>query len=394
MRLFMYLGKGALCLRLPLLRSRPSSIYSGETEHLVKKIEHRFGRALVPNVRSALLQVPLHLFVESYYQQYGNHLRWDLISFPSTDDVYQDEALVTKVDKGGHPICSSSQPSVMALQLEALDLHPGLSVLEIGTGTGYNAALMDVLVRPTGHVTSIDIDPELVSTAIQHLASTGAESVLATKGDGFEGYLSQAPYDRVLATCAVRSLPRTWVAQLALGGLLVANLRLNLVSVFLLLKKIDTMTLRGCFLDICASYMEMYNAGRQPPSPRIGWKVYDAEPRHELQLPANLSELFAQPAYSLLLQCLLPHVIKKYRAFPDRDEIHLYLMDPSFPGEAILVEGNHVTLIGTQEHLEKRLLQSIEWYDRFHPTIEDYQVIFAETQAQIHLGDMCFSLEI
>lgn len=369
-------------------------IYSGETERLVKKIECQLGRALAPNVRAALLQVPRHLFVESYYQQHGNYLQWDLISYPSTDDIYQDEALVTKVDKVGHPICSSSQPSVMALQLEALDLHPGLSVLEIGTGTGYNAALMGVLVRPTGHVTSIDIDPELVSTAIQHLAVASAESVLATEGDGFQGYPSQAPYDRVLATCAVRSLPRTWVAQLALGGLLVANLRLNLVSVFLLLKKIDTMTLRGCFLDICASYMEMYNTERQPSSLRIGWNIYDAEPRHELQLPANLTELLAQPAYSLLLQCLLPHLTRKYRAFWDRDEIHLYLTDPSFPGEAILVQGDHVTIIGTQEHLEKRLLQSIAWYARFRPTIEDYQVDFSETQAQIHLGDICFSLEI
>ena len=76
---------------------------------------------------------------------------------PALEDIYRDQALVTKIDQQGRPICSSSQPSLMALQLEALDVHRGHIALEIGTGTGYDAALMSHLVGH-GQVVSIDID--------------------------------------------------------------------------------------------------------------------------------------------------------------------------------------------------------------------------------------------
>jgi len=143
-----------------------------ETEHLVENIEKRLERRLNSQVRIAFLQVPRHLFTEHYYRQQGNYLVWVWvrIATPVPEDIYCDEALVTKIDEWGHPISSSSQPGVMARQLEALDLRPGLSVLEIGTGTGYNAALIGALVGSTGQIISIDIDQELITTAIKNLS--------------------------------------------------------------------------------------------------------------------------------------------------------------------------------------------------------------------------------
>ena len=73
--------------------------------------------------------------------------------------VYSDEALITRRDDEGMPTSSASQPSVVAMMLEALDLEPGMRVLEIGAGTGYNAALMAEMVGDAGLVTTIDIDP-------------------------------------------------------------------------------------------------------------------------------------------------------------------------------------------------------------------------------------------
>src|SRR5207248_5596471 len=118
-------------------------------EPFVQIMEQCLGRKLVLPVRNAFLQVPRHLFVPQYYQQQGNNLSWDLV--PATQErIYQDEVLVTQIDRRGIPSSSTSQPSVMAEQLEALALVPGQRVLEIGVGTGYNAALMGVIVGDTG----------------------------------------------------------------------------------------------------------------------------------------------------------------------------------------------------------------------------------------------------
>lgn len=179
------------------------------TIRLVESIEKRLGRKLNAPVRDAFLQIPRHLFIEHYYRQQGNSLTWDRIAMPAMEEISADEALVTKIDEQGRPLSSSSQPSVMAYQLEQLDLRPGLSALEIGVGTGFNAALMGALVGPTGQVTSIDIDQEIVETACRHLCAAGIKNVYAITGDGFDGSPEHAPYDRMLATCAVRAIPCT-----------------------------------------------------------------------------------------------------------------------------------------------------------------------------------------
>src|SRR5260221_9164086 len=191
-------------------------------EQLVEAIEQELGRPLYPPVRQAFLQVPRHLFVEQYYQQRGNSLTWDLVQ-ATTESVYQDQPLVIQIDQQGRPTSSSSQPSMMAIQLDALDLESGQSVLEIGAGTGYNAALMGVLVGQGGEVTSIDIDGDLVLEASKMLARAGANNVRILQEDGFVGGLAYAPYDRILATCSVRSIPRAWVDQLKPQGLLWCN---------------------------------------------------------------------------------------------------------------------------------------------------------------------------
>jgi protein-L-isoaspartate(D-aspartate) O-methyltransferase len=364
------------------------------TESLVEAIEQQLARKLNPQVREAFLQIPRHVFIAHIYRQQGNRLAWDYIDTPTPEEIYCDEALVTRIDEKGIPISSSSQPSVMARQLELLNFRPGLSVLEIGTGTGYNAALMGALVGSTGQIISIDIDPELITTAARHLDTAGITNVLATIGDGFQGYPEYAPYNRLLATCAVRTLPRSWIEQLALDGLLLVNLRLHLSSVFLLLKKATPTTLEGRLFDLDAAYMEMQSAAGLPPSLQVDWKTYDSQPSHEIPLPANLTELLKRPAYSVLLECLLPSLRKKYRAVPGEDEVHTYLVDVAVPGTAIQVRGDHAVIIGGQEYLKTRLLQSIEWYQRFDLTMEDYSISLDEAGATLHVGDMHFLLEI
>ncbi|HTX28737.1 MAG TPA: methyltransferase, FxLD system [Streptosporangiaceae bacterium] len=149
------------------------------------------------SIASALRDVPRHLFLPD--------LRPDL--------AYADEAIVTKRDEAGRPVSSSSQPAMMAIMLYQLGLAPGQRVLEIGAGTGYNAALMQHIVGDSGQVTSVDIDPELVGKARAHLASAGYPEVTVVCADGAEGCPEHAPYDRIIATVGVSDLAPAWLDQ-------------------------------------------------------------------------------------------------------------------------------------------------------------------------------------
>jgi protein-L-isoaspartate(D-aspartate) O-methyltransferase len=160
-------------------------------------------------VEEALRTVPRHLFV------------------PHVDvgTAYNDQAVVTRW-QDGEAISSASAPSIVALMLELLDLRPGQRVLEIGAGTGYNAALMARLVGESGQVVTIDIDDEIVQEARAHLKAVGVENVQVICGDGALGWSEGAPYDRVILTASVADLVPAWHEQLVRGGRLVGPLRL------------------------------------------------------------------------------------------------------------------------------------------------------------------------
>ena len=123
-----------------------------------------FNQALVDELKSmGCIQTPR---VEAAFQAV---LRHRFIPETPLEEVYSDRVILTKQDQNGQWISSSSQPAIMAIMLEQLDLEPGQKVLEIGAGTGYNAALMAHIVGETGQVVTIDIDDDLVEVAQAHL---------------------------------------------------------------------------------------------------------------------------------------------------------------------------------------------------------------------------------
>ncbi len=139
-----------------------------------------------------------------------------------------DEPLTTQWDDGAHPgpgpgrvaTSSSSMPGVVFAMLSDLDLAEGMSVLEIGTGTGWTAGLMAHRLGDTA-VTSIEVDPAVADRARAALEGAGLRPRVLT-GDGLLGHPGGAPYDRVVATCGMRRIPYAWVEQTAPGGLIVA----------------------------------------------------------------------------------------------------------------------------------------------------------------------------
>ena len=111
-----------------------------------------------------------------------------------------------------------SQPYIVALMTELLGLQPGERVLEIGTGSAYQAAVLAELVD---EVYSIEIVPELAASAAQRLQELGYDNVRVKQGDGYYGWEEYAPFDAIIVTCAPDHVPQPLVNQLAEGGRLV-----------------------------------------------------------------------------------------------------------------------------------------------------------------------------
>jgi protein-L-isoaspartate(D-aspartate) O-methyltransferase len=113
---------------------------------------------------------------------------------------------------------AASAPRLVAAMLELAQVATGMRILEIGTGSGYNAALLRELVGPQGQVTSVDIDSTLVAEASERLNAAGYADIEVTAADGYFGVARRAPFDRVLATVGCADVAPAWLAQLAAGG--------------------------------------------------------------------------------------------------------------------------------------------------------------------------------
>lgn len=154
--------------------------------------------------------------------------------------VYSNTVVVTQFDDGHTcwpqtgeiPTCSASMPSTVVGMLEQLDVRRGHSVLEIGTGTGFNAALLAELVGPSGCVTTVEIDPDLASAARTRLSRAGFAGVHVATGDATSGIVEAEPFDRVISTASVHlgRIPYPWVAQTRPDGVILTPVRADLTS--------------------------------------------------------------------------------------------------------------------------------------------------------------------
>jgi protein-L-isoaspartate(D-aspartate) O-methyltransferase len=193
---------------------------------------------LTPDWRPSFLAVPREIFIpDTIWRQDTTRSGPDLV--PLRKDEYPemwhelasgDDSVITQVDDG-HPVgpggigdnvtSSASMPRVVALMLKHLAVHDGQRVLEIGTGTGWNAALLAHRLGPD-HVTSIEIDSAIAAHARTALTKAGYGDVTVISADGKNGYPPHAPYDRLIATVACTQMPYAWIAQIRPAGRIVA----------------------------------------------------------------------------------------------------------------------------------------------------------------------------
>jgi protein-L-isoaspartate(D-aspartate) O-methyltransferase len=138
--------------------------------------------------------------------------------------IYADTALATR-RIGGMPASSTSQASLVAKMLELLDLSEGLKVLEVGAGTGYNAALLAQVVGDQRLVITVDVLEDVVDQTRRLLADAGYPRIQVLLRDGFEGVPEQAPFDRIVATVGCSDLSPHWAEQLAGDGAMLVPLQ-------------------------------------------------------------------------------------------------------------------------------------------------------------------------
>ncbi|MFF0148263.1 methyltransferase of ATP-grasp peptide maturase system [Amycolatopsis sulphurea] len=185
----------------------------------------------------AFAAVPRHVFLPRFFVPEDG--TWSAVERADPgwlERVYSRDVLVTQLDDTpakwlqarefgpvtGVPTSSSSMPGIMAIMLEELLVRDGDRVLEIGTGTGYNAGLLSHRCG-SGQVSTVDIDAELVDAARERLAECGYAPACAT-GDGALGFPAGIVFDRILCTAAVSTIPLAWLEQTVPGGHIVTTL--------------------------------------------------------------------------------------------------------------------------------------------------------------------------
>jgi protein-L-isoaspartate(D-aspartate) O-methyltransferase len=132
--------------------------------------------------------------------------------------------------EGGGLVAQSSSQQVIADLIDRLDLEAGMSVLEIGTGSGYSTALLARLAGATGRVVSIDVVADLVERAERLLAADGYSNTTVLRTDGAQGAPEHGPFDRIIAWATAPHLPATWTTQVAPAGVIVSPIALAPVS--------------------------------------------------------------------------------------------------------------------------------------------------------------------
>lgn len=338
----------------------------------------RGGRSVTTlAVEAAFRKVPRHLFVP--------HV--------SPEEAYRDTAIPTRW-AGGWPTSSSSQPAIMAIMAEQLSLEPGHRVLEIGAGTGYNAAILQELVGPSGQVVTVDIQPDVAAAAASHLRGAGYDGVTVVTGDGGFGHPSGAPFDRIIVTAAVADASPHWDEQLVEGGLFVAPLRVSTMSLSVAFEKqgrvlrsrsaqcCGFMPLVGAFgtdgadpsLELGDDLFLMGPGSRMATVPMVQGLLHES-PRRVGDLIIPMDDFGLGGGLGLYLALEEAGMLDLATPNPKRWGFHTMtgLLDPSGPS-LCLVRRDAVVVYGTDAASARMRARAGEWVEMSRPGVDRARV--------------------
>lgn len=209
---------------------------------ILEKARYLFADNLIDlKIETAFLETPRHLFVNCY--RLSGQEKWNQVNQSNLEQhlsiLYRDDSLDLWRKDSERRSSTISQPSLVLYMLNLLQLEPGHKVLELGAGSGWNAALMGHIVSESGHVYSVEIIPEVAKKAAENIERLGINNVSIVEGDGSDGYKSASPFDRMIFTAGTFDLPRNLYNQIKEGGLLLVVIKIEggADNLFLLEKK-------------------------------------------------------------------------------------------------------------------------------------------------------------
>lgn len=275
-----------------------------------------------------------------------------------------DDPAVTQVTDGV-PSSSLSCPGVVVDMLDCLELEPGQRVLELGTGTGWNAALLSWRAGP-GQVISVEVDPLLAAAARTRLKQAGAR-VRVEIGDGRTGWPGGAPYDRVISTFAVESVPYAWIAQTRPGGQIV--LPWGRLGHLALTVAADGRSASGRVRGLATF---MLSRGT-PTSLAYGLVRGDGQPADERPFLPDLTPLHTDWHLRFALRVALPEVVIDTAV--DEDGVNVWLHDGATSWAALSAMGDGRTM--AYQGGPRRLVSEVEtawgrWTAFGSPSLDDF----------------------
>ncbi|MGC0419550.1 ATP-grasp peptide maturase system methyltransferase [Embleya sp. AB8] len=294
-----------------------------------------------PAWRSAVEAVPREAFLRPGVFLPTDDGRWRPVTAAGAEPAewvgiaYSDQSLVTQLDGHltadqqsaepvrGFPTSSSTIPATVVGMIEALDVEDGQSVLEIGTGTGYSAALMCHRLGED-NVTTVEVDPEVAARADAALEAAGFSTWTVT-GDGLLGHPRRAPYDKVIATCAVRRIPYAWIRQTRPGGTILATVGSWSYGTGLAKVTVqDDGTAEGRIIGR-SSFMPARGQARLPPAGDLSARAAYADTKRRTAIAPELLREW-MPAF--LAQLAAPGAQLVEAVIDGGKATHHYLFDP------------------------------------------------------------------
>lgn len=307
--------------------------------------------------------------------------------------VYSNSVVVTQFDDGRTqwpdvgeiPTCSASMPSAVAAMLDHLDIKGGHSVLEIGTGTGFNAALLSEIVGPSGNVTTVEVDPNIAKSARDRLARAGFERVRTVLGDATTGIAECSSFDRVISTASVHlgRVPYSWIEQTKPGGVVVTPVRADLTSgplVRFVVK--DDGTATGRIVPIGVEFMEVRSQRTaRTPDGDFDWTDDTADQRTSKIKPWLM---FSDVVSRWALAVALPSC-----RYDIEENKFVWLRDPISGSWASVVPNDDGTFLVRQQGI-RRLWDQAEnayrwWIEQGQPAGTDWEWAIAPERQEIKL---------